>query len=217
MDDVDHGVTAGDTTGDDAVGGDVGAQMLLMPTRVQSGASQATKVDRRTLVTELVHTHGDEILGYCIRVLGDRSIAEDVAQQVFLEAYRDIEQARIRSSPKSWLFGIAGNRCIDLLRSRARTVRRLEHDNDAMTEHPDPLPGPVERLASAQMVAALERCLELLSPEVRATVLLRYRSGDTYEEMSSQLAARADALQIRVTRALPVLRRCMESKGWNRE
>jgi DNA-directed RNA polymerase specialized sigma24 family protein len=53
----------------------------------------------------------------------------------------------------------------------------------------------------------------LLSPEVRMTVLLRFQTDLTYEELALRLSTRADALQMRVTRALSKLRGCLESKG----
>ena len=61
---------------------------------------------------------------------------------------------------------------------------------------------------------ALEKCLSVLASEVRMTVLLRFQSGMSYPDMSEVLGVRSETLQARVARALPVLRRCLEGKGW---
>lgn len=174
-------------------------------------------IDARTVVNDLMKTHGRDVRGFCIRMLGDYSIADDVTQQVFLEAYRDLERSEIRVSMRGWLFGIANHRCLDLVRQRQRNEQRVENDESAMLDHADPGTGPARQLEQAQLSAALERCLRQLSPEVRATVLLRYQYGLSYDEIATQLPASAAALQVRVTRALPVLRRCLESKGWTRD
>lgn len=171
--------------------------------------------DRRTALTTLMQAHGKAILGYCLRVTRDRSQAEDLTQQVFLEAYRDLERFQGRSSPRSWLFSIASHRCIDALRSERRRSQRIVPDDDTADEVADPAPGPTERVERIKLSAALDDCLGLLSPDVRATVLLRFHTGLTYSDMAEPLDATAEALQVRVSRALPVLRRCMERKGWS--
>jgi RNA polymerase sigma-70 factor, ECF subfamily len=70
--------------------------------------------DPRAMTIALMKAHGDEILGFCLRMVGDRALAEDIRQQVFLEAFRDLDGGH--SSPRAWLFGIARNRCLDVIR-----------------------------------------------------------------------------------------------------
>jgi RNA polymerase sigma-70 factor (ECF subfamily) len=168
--------------------------------------------DRRVAVVELMRAHGSAVLGFCLRVLGDRALAEEVRQQTFLDAFRNFDGFQGRASRRAWLFGIAGHRCLDALRNQRRT-RWIELDADAVSNTHDPGTGPSERLERAQLTAALEECMKSLSPEVRMTVLMRFQTELTYEELAPHLAARADALQMRVTRALSMLRRCMEGKG----
>ncbi len=162
-------------------------------------------------------TYGDAILGFCTRILRDRSLAEDVLQQVFLEAYRDIERFQQRSSVRTWLFGIASHRCQDAIKSRRRRELRIESDDTAMTTFADPAAAPTDHLDRTRLVAALEDCLRALSEEVRMSVLLRFQAGMSYEQMSASLDAKADTLQRRVSRALPELRQCLERKGWTGE
>jgi RNA polymerase sigma-70 factor (ECF subfamily) len=188
-----------------------------LATPVRSQTPSKSESDRRAALTEMMEAHGEAVFGFCARVLRDRALAEDMTQQVFLEAYRDLDRFQRRSSLRTWLFGIAYHRCLDLLKSQRRRSKRIESNDQLVIDFEDPGDGPIEYVGRAQLLAALEQCLKALSPEVRATVLLRFRTGFTYEELAAQLAATADALQIRVARALPALRRCLVSKGWTGE
>jgi len=174
-------------------------------------AGSSSAGDRRAAVVDLMRAHGDAVLGLCIRVLRDRDLAEEVRQQTFLEAFRDFDRFQGRSSRRSWLLGIAGHRCLDVIRKRHSGW--IESNDDALINRHDPGSGPREQLEQAQLAAALEECMRALSPEVRMTVLMRFQTELSYEQLAVQLSARADALQMRVTRALTRLRRCLESKG----
>jgi RNA polymerase sigma-70 factor (ECF subfamily) len=170
--------------------------------------------DRKGAIAVLMDTHGDAVFAFCARILRDAALAEDVLQQVFLEAYRDLEQFQGRSSLRAWLFRIATHRCHDAIRSRQRRQRVIDPDTEAVADHADPVSTAAERLDRSALVGALDDCLKLLSEEVRMTVLLRFQSEMSYQEMSAPLGARSEALHARVARALPVLRRCLEGKGW---
>jgi RNA polymerase sigma-70 factor (ECF subfamily) len=180
-------------------------------------ARSRTVSDRRATIAELMDAHGDVVFGLCLRVLGDRALAEDVVQQVFLEAYRDLDRFEGRSSPRSWLFGIASHRCLDAFKSQQRRSKLVENNEQAVLDFQDPGAGPFERLDEVRLTAALEQCLQRLSPDVRATVLLRFQTGCTFEELAALLAVTGGTLQVRVARALPILRRCLEEKGWTGE
>src|SRR5215510_2821117 len=85
------------------------------------GDRKATPMtDRRAALGELMDAYGKIVLGFCLRMLRDRELANDVMQQVFLEAYRDFDRFQGRSSPRTWLLAIANNRCLDALRSKRR-------------------------------------------------------------------------------------------------
>jgi RNA polymerase sigma-70 factor, ECF subfamily len=180
-------------------------------------ADRTSPPDRRATLAGLMEEHGDAVLGFCLRVMRDHTLAEEVRQQVFLEAYRDLDRFEGRSSPRSWLYGIASHRCLDALKSQQRRSKLIENNEQAVLDFEDPGAGPLEHLDRARLIAALEGCLERLSPDSRATVLLRFQTDCTFEEMAALLGATADTLQVRVARALPILLRCLEKKGWTGE
>lgn len=187
----------------------VNAAGSLDPQAPSAASSSAS--DRRAAIVELMRAHGDAVLGFCIRVLRNRALTEEVRQQTFLEAFRDFDRFQDRSSRRAWLFGIASHRCLDVMRKRR--LGWIESDDHALINRHDPGSGPREQLEHAQLIAALEECMQSLPHEVRMTVLLRFQTELTYEQLAVQLATRPEALQMRVTRALSKLRRCLESKG----
>jgi RNA polymerase sigma-70 factor (ECF subfamily) len=170
--------------------------------------------DLRGAVELMMELNEAPVFAFCMRMLRDRALAEDVAQQVFTEAYRDLGRFRRESSLKTWLFGIARHRCNDAIKSTGRRNARFDLDLEAVTDTLDPTAPPTEQLAHARLVAALGDCLQEMSPEIRETVLLRFLSEMTYEEMAKVLGRKADTLCVRVARALPLLKHCLEHKGW---
>jgi RNA polymerase sigma-70 factor (ECF subfamily) len=174
--------------------------------------------DRRGCVALMIATHEGPVFAYCVRMLRDRELAEDVAQQVFTEAHRDIERFRREASIRTWLIGIAHHRCHDAIKAQKRRTRRIDLDPEAVTDHVDASSGePTERLDLARQVAELEVCLQELSDDIRETVLLRFLSDMSYEEMAVLLGRKADTLCVRVARALPILKKCLERRGWKHE
>lgn len=169
--------------------------------------------DRRAALGVLMTLHGDTVFGFCVRNLRDRALAEDVQQQVFIEAFRDLGKFEGRSSLRTWLIRIASHRCQDAIKARRRRHQRIE-EQETIIDCIDPSPDPTARLERSRLLAALDECLAHLSEEVRMTVLLRFQSGLPYAELSELLEAKADTLHARVSRALPVLKQCLESKGW---
>ena len=170
--------------------------------------------DFRGAVGALVEEHGDAVYAFCLRTLRNPALAEDVAQQVFLHALRDIARFQGRSPLLVWLIGIAAHRCMDAINSERRRLRRIELNDQATLVVPDLACSPTDRIDRSRWIEALEKCLSVLASEVRMTVLLRFQSGMSFPEMSEVLGVRSETLQARVARALPVLRRCLEGKGW---
>jgi RNA polymerase sigma-70 factor (ECF subfamily) len=173
--------------------------------------------DNRGALGLMMELHEETVLAFCVRTLRERELAEDVAQQVFIEAHRDIERFRGDASLRSWLIGIAYHRCQDAIKARSRRSAKIEQDEEAVSGHVDPGVTPTERIERAREVSALEGCLQELPYETRETVLLRFLSDMTYEEMAALLGKKADTLCVRVARALPLLKRCLERKGWSHE
>lgn len=159
-----------------------------------------------------MRAHGSDIHAYCARVLRNPTLAADVSQQVFEQAFRDLFSMREVSNERAWLFGVAHHRCLDALKAQRRAQRRIV-DDMVMDERESEELEPSSRAEQAQLALVLDECLSRLSPEVRAALLLRFQEGMTYESMSTVCEEKPATLQARVARAMPLLRRCLKAKG----
>jgi RNA polymerase sigma-70 factor (ECF subfamily) len=169
--------------------------------------------ETRAAITALSKLYGDVVYSYCRRVVRNADLAEDLLQQTFLAAHKDIGHFEGRALLKSWLIGIAHNRSLDAMRVHQRNASRVEHDDDAIDLASSDGVDAREQVAQGRLSRALELCLRKLSIAVRMTVILRFQHGLSYEEMGDILEERPGTLQARVTRALPALRECLEDKG----
>lgn len=159
----------------------------------------------------LMKRHGNAVYRYCCEGLRDATLSEDVHQRIFTEAYRDCRRFAGRSTVRAWLFGIARHRVLDAAKLRRRHQGPLEQGD--LHDVPDLRPGADERIDDARLIEALRRCLQRLDEHIRAAVLLRFQQGLTFEEMAEACGQKPGTLQARVTRALPVLRDCIESES----
>lgn len=157
--------------------------------------------------------YGAPLTAFALRILRDRELAKDVRQQVFLDAFQRIDTFEGRSSLWSWLCGIAYHRCLDELR-RARRSGPVEDFDvwDGPTGTSD-LEMDHERVAKQR---ALERCLGKLSPSMRAQLLMRCFLGLSYAEIGEVVGDAHGTVQVRMSRILPRLRRCLRNEGMAR-
>jgi RNA polymerase sigma-70 factor, ECF subfamily len=166
--------------------------------------------DMTGALRRLMQRHGTALYRYCREALRDVTLADDVQQQVFIEAFRDLRKFNGRSSVRTWLFAIARHRVLDAAKSRHRAQSHVEATDPAAV--PDPRPPPGETIDDARLREALLACLEELRAQVRTVLLLRFQQGFTFEDMAVVCRERAGTLQAKVTRALPVLRACIENR-----
>lgn len=166
--------------------------------------------DRRRAAAILVARYGDAVYRYVLAMTGNRHLAEDIHQQVFLEAYRDLECFGGRSSVRVWLLGIARHRCLDALVVARRWNDRFKNEFSAETEVDDCTAD--RKIDRCRMQRILAGCLTRLTPASREAVMLRYQEELSYEEAAVVAGVCAATLQKRVTRALPLLRRYIRAE-----
>ena len=170
------------------------------------------RADPDAVLSILMPAYGRALYRYCLQLVADRDLAEEVHQMTFVQAYEGLGRFNRRSSLKTWLFSIARHRCLDALKIQRRRWRRFQQV-EALPENPDPDVGAAMSLATDDLQNALRDCLGELGPRIRATVLLRFQEEFSYVEMEQICDERAPTLQARVARAMPVLRSCLEGKG----
>ena len=158
----------------------------------------------------LMQRHGVSVFRYCREALRDAALAEDVHQQVFIAAFRDLPKFGGRSTLRTWLFGIARHRVLDAAKARRRARSHVGDDEAEGT--PDDQPSAGERLDDARLQQALNECIDKLPLHVRSAVLLRFQQGFAFDDMAAVSGEKPGTLQAQVSRALPQLRRCIERR-----
>lgn len=163
-------------------------------------------------LTVLMKAYGDDIFRFCKSMLNNSADAQDVLQQVFVHAFEGLSTFHGDSRFRTWLYAIARNRCLDLIKKNHRLHQRLEFVDqtpEQVIEGHDSAEYAKDHLSDG----ILQRCLNKLSSSVRMAILLRFQSELSYEEASDIVQEKAGTLQARVTRALPLLRQCVEENG----
>jgi RNA polymerase sigma factor (sigma-70 family) len=168
------------------------------------------KGDMTSALRLLMQRHGPTVYRYCREALSDAVLADDVHQQVFIEAYRDLPKFKRHSTVRTWIFAIARHRVLDAAKSRRRA--RSHINGDDATDVADPRPSPGEWIDEERLRQALVLCLHQLREQVRTALLLRFQQGFTFEDMAEMCREKPGTLQAKVTRALPVLRTCIENR-----
>jgi RNA polymerase sigma-70 factor (ECF subfamily) len=166
--------------------------------------------DKRRVLTLLMERHGDGIYRYAMAMTRDRHLAEEVRQQVFVEAYRDLGNVADPSLLPVWTFGIARNRCLDAVEAQSRWIHRYKNDPpEDLAEDDYDMDRDLDRCRLAHILAA---CLAKLAPAARDAVVLRYQQDLSYDEAAAIVGDLPGTLQRRVARALPLLRKCVETR-----
>lgn len=160
----------------------------------------------------LMREYGHGVYRYCRQMVGDEDLAEEARQMTFVQAYEGLPRFARRSSLRTWLFGIARHRCLDAAKMTRRRRKRFGSLEDA-PELPVPGGSAEDHLAQRAWAGALASCLRKLAPHIRDAVMLRFQQGLSYPEIARLSGEKAPAVQVRVARALPMLRRCLEEKG----
>jgi RNA polymerase sigma-70 factor (ECF subfamily) len=150
-----------------------------------------------------------KLFGVCLRILNDRSEAEDVLQDVYVTVWRKAGSFDPgRASPITWMVAIARNRAIDRL--RATTMSRRMAPIDAADAVADPAPAAVERVELAQQHRRLAGCLEELEARQSAAIRAAFLDGATYEQLAARMGVPLGTMKSWIRRGLLKLRACLE-------
>ena len=156
----------------------------------------------RTAYSVLVRRHQASLHRHLVRMVGSSEDALELTQEAFVRAWQALPRWEPGAQFRTWLFRIASNAALDVVRRR-KTVEFIPLD-DAF-EAADAAAGP-ERLAQgAQEVRRLEAALARLAPEHREVLLLREIEGMSYEEIGRVLALNAGTVKSRIARARAAL------------
>ena len=153
---------------------------------------------------------------HVLRILGTSADSEDVVQDAMVSAWRSMSSFE-GGSFRAWIFRIATNRAIDVVRARRRGELPLEPPEDAEVEWAEPAdPGLdlAEIASQAEALAAVEEALLGLPAEQRAALMLRDIEGFSYEEIAGITAVEIGTVKSRIHRGRLAVRNVLVARGW---
>ncbi len=153
--------------------------------------------------THIYDQNYPKMLQYCYVRTGNRTVSEDLASEVFLEAVRGIRRYRYRGSPiVAWLYRIAHNITADYLRRQARqpTVSLGEQQETPSLQVPDEADGSALR-------HDMHNAIQQLTEDQQQVLTLRFFQGLSHEETAAAMGRRSGAVRVLQNRALTALRR----------
>ena len=170
-----------------------------MLARARQGDSEAFRT--------LVERHGRRAFQLAYRMTGNEQDAEDVVQESFIRAYRQLGRFEARAHFSTWLHRIVANCAVDLIRSRRSRFDHASADTLEAAQQPDSdTPNPERLAASAQIQRTVAAAMGDLSPLERAAFTLRHYEGRSIAEIGKTLGLGTSATKHSVFRAVRKLR-----------
>ncbi len=159
-------------------------------------------------LSELYDAHSRLMFGVICRIVRDRTEAEEVLQEVFVQAWtRAATYNPVLGSPAGWLVGIARNRAIDRVRANAVRARAVE-----ALEEPPPAPTPEGTAATGERHREVHRALAQLPADQRELIEQAYFLGLTQSELAERYRLPLGTVKTRMRAGLQGLRRQLDTR-----
>jgi RNA polymerase sigma-70 factor (ECF subfamily) len=183
------------------------ASDLAVVARVKAGDHEAFR--------HLVERHSRSVFRLAYRLTGHEQDAEDVVQETFLRAFRQIRRFEARSSFATWLYRITVNCSHDLLRQRPRAGTRPSLDDPELGLTAGLADGsvsadPLRELASRRIDERVRSAMRELSDQERSAFVMRHFEGLSIDEIGRALDLKTSAAKHSVFRAVQKLRRALD-------
>ena len=189
-----------------------GALPNTAPVSDEQLVRQALDGDRQAF-ERLVRRHQTGLVNHLFRQTGQREMAFDLAQEVFLKVYSALPKFNPKYRFTTWVYRIATNRAIDLMRRKTVPVCSLDETDDKMPRHEtlaDDAPAADEILAYTELQERLERAIDELPDEYRRLLLLRNRQHCRYSEIAWITGLPIGTVKNRIFRAREILRETLD-------
>jgi len=164
-----------------------------------------TKNGDSTAFSYIVETYQQPVYNLCYRMLSNGDDAEDAAQEVFIRVYTKLDTYDDTSKFSTWLFSIASHYCIDRLRRRHFTLIPWD-DLGSWYHFPDQgTPRPEQVLIEAEAAQEMQNLLNLLPPDYRLALVLKYWYAMSCQEIAQTLETTVSAIKSKLFRARKML------------
>ncbi len=144
----------------------------------------------------IVRAYEVPVFNYVMRLVGDRALAEDLTQEVFIRVFQGLPKFSLRSKFTTWLFQVTKNRVLDELRASERRPRALVALDDAPPL--EVVDAPAEQV---ETIEALWVAVEALSTDLKMALLLRDVVGLSYNEIADSLDTTLATVKWRIFKA----------------
>jgi len=148
----------------------------------------------------LFETYKDRVYSIAVYSFGgDRSIADDVTQQIFLKLFTAIKQFRGESEFTTWLYRLVVNACMDE-RRRNRRLLSLGETRETVVKNAAAKKQQEKQYARSELAQAVRAAINQLKPKFRLPILLKYVEGLSYEEIASVMGCSKGTVASRLNR-----------------
>jgi RNA polymerase sigma-70 factor (ECF subfamily) len=169
-------------------------------------------------LSALYDRYSRTVFGVGLRLLGDRSLAEELVQEVFLKVWRSSRTFDpSRGSFSTWLYRITRNVALDLHRRRVRRIEPVPDGGSYIAATRDSSPGPQEIVDDSWLSWRISRALEGLDPSHREVIELAYFRGLSQREISRRTGIPLGTVKTRTSSALKRLREALADRHTSRE
>jgi RNA polymerase sigma-70 factor (ECF subfamily) len=174
---------------------------------------------RESAYRELIRRYERPVFSLVFRMVRDRTMAEDLAQETFIKVLNNIDRYDPDFKFSSWLFKIANNLAIDHLRRRQLPTISMHGAPDATTasrieatafEIASDGESALDELEARELGTAIEKAIASLRPEYRSCIMLRHVEGRSYEEIAATLDLPLGTVKTYIHRARHELRKALE-------
>ena len=166
----------------------------------------------------LVERYAASAVNLAARLVNDRALAEDLAQEEFIKAFRQLARYDSQRRFAPWFLQIVRNVTIDHLRRHRINTVSLDQLVDAGYSGPTSTAAdasPDRQAAQAQLSRALDLALQRIRPAYREAVVLRYQEGLTNEEIAAVLSVPLGTVKTYLHRARKAMAALMTETGWD--
>lgn len=168
----------------------------LLLDKIKNGDTKSTRI--------LVDQNLNIIINYSTKMLGDRSEAEDVAQEAFLRLWQNLDKWRADAPVIHWLQRVTYNLCIDLLRKK-KTL-----NIDSVKEPENPFENPAESLYQDQLSSKINEAIQKLPERQRAAIIFSHQQGFNNIETAQAMDISIEAVESLLSRGRRQLRILLE-------
>lgn len=161
----------------------------------------------RAAFSLLYQRSSPKLFAVCLRILKDRTEAEEALQEVFIKVWQRADRfASDGRNAAGWLTAIARNHSIDLIRTRKPIADQIEEEYDLADPSPDPERG-AELSAEGRRI---DRCMNELDPDRATAVRQAYVEGLSYQELADRFRVPLNTMRTWLRRSLIKLRECLD-------